>query len=85
MRTYLAWCATPSLDRFAATRSHIEICVKGPEEGRPLAPATVARIVHEHRIYRFMIIDGHLDKSPAEYVRRPWVPSESQAGPANPQ
>ncbi len=28
--------------------------------------------------YRFAVIDGYLDRSPAEYVRRPHVPEESQ-------
>ena len=28
--------------------------------------------------YRFAVIDGYLDRSPAEYVRRPRVPEESQ-------
>jgi site-specific recombinase XerD len=80
LRTYLAWCSARSLDVFAASRPHIEIYVRWLEEDRHLAPATVARRLSTViGFYRFMVIDGHLDKSPAEYVRRPRVSADSQA------
>ncbi|HEY5249518.1 MAG TPA: tyrosine-type recombinase/integrase, partial [Dermatophilaceae bacterium] len=80
LRTYLTWCSARSLDVFAASRPHIEIYVRWLEEDRHLAPATVARRLSTViGFYRFMVIDGHLDKSPAEYVRRPRVSADSQA------
>jgi len=80
LRTYLGWCAARSLDVFAVARPHIEVYVRWLEEDRHLAPATVARRLSTViGFYRFMVIDGRLDKSPAEYVRRPRVSTESQA------
>jgi integrase/recombinase XerD len=80
LRTYLSWCSTRSLDVFGASRPHIEIYVRWLEEDRHLAPATVARRLSTViGFYRFMVIDGHLEKSPAEYVRRPRVSADSQA------
>lgn len=80
LRTYLGWCATVSLDVFSATRPHIEIYVRWLEEDRHLAPATVARRLSTViGFYRFMVIDGRLEKSPADYVRRPRVSADSQA------
>ena len=80
LRTYLTWCSVRSLDVFAASRPHIEIYVRWLEEDRHLTPATVARRLSTViGFYRFMVIDGRLDKSPAEYVRRPRVSADSQA------
>jgi Phage integrase, N-terminal SAM-like domain len=83
LRTYLGWCATRQLDVFIATRPHIEIYTRWLEEDRRLVPATVARRLSTViGFYRFMVIDGRLDKPPAQYVRRPRVSVESQALPA---
>jgi integrase/recombinase XerD len=49
------------------------------EEERGYAPATTARRLSTVAgLYRFAVIDGYLARSPAEYVRRPHVPEESQ-------
>ena len=62
------------------TRPHLEIYVRWMEEQRGYAPATTARRFSTVAgFYRFAVIDGYLDRSPAEYVRRPHVPEESQA------
>ena len=62
------------------TRPHLEIYVRWMEEHRGYAPATTARRLSTVAgFYRSAVIDGHLDRSPAEYVRRPHVPEESQA------
>ena len=80
LRTYLAWCTSRQLDPFEATRPHVEIYSRWLEEDRHLAPATVARRLSTViGFYRFMVIDGRLDKSPAQYVRRPRVSADSQA------
>jgi site-specific recombinase XerD len=80
LRGYLAWCATRQLDVFEATRPHIELYVRWLEEDRHLAPATVARRLSTViGFYRCLVIDGRLDKSPAQYVRRPRVSPDSQA------
>ncbi len=62
------------------TRPHVELYVRWMEEERGYAPATTARRLSTVvGFYRFAAIDGYLDRSPAEYVRRPHVPEESQA------
>src|SRR5450631_2194843 len=80
LKTFFAWCAERNTEVFAMTRPHLEICVRWMEEQRRYAPATTARRLSTvARFYRFAVIDGYLDRSPAEYVRRPHVPEESQA------
>jgi integrase len=67
------------LDVFTA-RPHIEVYVRWLEEDRHLAPATVARRLSTViGFYRCLVIDGRLEKSPADYVRRPKVSPDSQA------
>ncbi len=49
------------------------------EEDRGYAPATTCRRISTVAgLHRFAVIDGYLDRSPAEYVRRPAVPQDSQ-------
>jgi len=80
LRGFLAWCAARQLDVFAASRPHIEVYVRWLEEERHLAPATVARRLSTViGFYRCLVIDGRLEKSPADYVRRPRVSPDSQA------
>ena len=63
LRCYLAWCAERSLDPLAARR---------------FKPSTVSRRFSVTAgFYRTCVIDGLLEHSPAEHVRRPSVPPES--------
>ena len=79
LRTYFAWCSERGTEVFAMTRPHLELYMRWMEEERGYAPATVARRLSTVvGFYRFAVIDGYLDRSPAEYVRRPHVPEESQ-------
>lgn len=79
LKTYFAWCSDRETEVFAMTRPHLEIYVRWMEEQRGYAPATTARRLSTVAgFYRFAVIDGYLDRSPAEYVRRPHVPEESQ-------
>jgi len=79
LKTYFSWCAARSAEVFAMTRPHLELYVRWMEEDRGYAPATTARRLSTVvGFYRFAVIDGYLDRSPAEYVRRPHVPEESQ-------
>ena len=64
---------------FEVTRPHLEIDVRWMEEQRGYAPATIARrIATVAGFYKFAVIDGYLDRSPAQFIRRPHVPEESQ-------
>ncbi len=72
VRTFFGWCASRGMDVFAMTRPHVELYVRWMEEGHGYAPATTARRLSTViGFYRFAAIDGYLDRSPAEYVRRP--------------
>ena len=72
LKTYFAWCAARGTEVFEMTRPHVEVYVRWMEEQRHYAPATTARRLSTVAgYYRFAVIDGYLDRSPAEYVRRP--------------
>src|SRR5664279_1814611 len=75
LRAYLYWCAERGLDPLGATRPHIELYVRWMQEQRRSAASTVSRrMAVVAGFYRTCVIDGVLQHSPAEYVRRPNVP-----------
>ena len=77
LRQYFSWCAQHDLEVFAARRGHIELYARTLEE-RGLARATIGRRLSTVAgFYRFAVIDGAIEASPAEYVRRPKVDTES--------
>src|ERR1035441_4870132 len=72
---YLTWCRERGLDRFLARRPHLELYI---QEIRRFRPSTVSRRFSVIAgFYRTCVIDGVMEHSPAEYVRRPAVPAES--------
>jgi hypothetical protein len=78
VRCYLSWCAGHDLDPLAARRPHLELYIRWMQEIRHFKPSTVSRRFSvTARFYRTRVIDGLLDRSPAEHVRRPAVPPES--------
>jgi integrase len=81
LRCYLAWCAEHGLDPLAARcrrRPHLELYIRWMQEIRRFKPSTVARRFSVVAgFYRTCVIDGLLEHSPAEHVRRPSVPPES--------
>jgi integrase/recombinase XerD len=78
LRGYLNWCESRGLDPLAATRPHIELYLRWLQEVRQYRPSTVSRRMSVVAgFYRTCVIDGLLEHSPAEYVRRPNVPAES--------
>jgi integrase/recombinase XerD len=78
LRCYLAWCAERGLDPVAARRPHLELYLRWMQEVRRFKPSTVSRRFSVTAgFYRTCVIDGLLDHSPAEHVRRPSVPTES--------
>jgi len=78
LRGYLYWCAERGLDPLAATRPNIELYVRWMQEQRRYAASTVSRrMAVVAGFYRTCVIDGILEHSPAEYVRRPNVPPQS--------
>jgi integrase/recombinase XerD len=80
LRCYLAWCAERGLDPLLARRPHLELYIRWMQEIRRFKPSTVSRRFSVTAgFYRTCVIDGVLEHSPAEYVRRPVVPAESPA------
>jgi site-specific recombinase XerD len=78
LRCYLSWCAGRGLDPLAARRPHLELYIRWMQEDRQVKPSTVSRRFSVVAgFYRTCVIDGLLDHSPAEHVRRPAVPAES--------
>ncbi len=78
LRIFLAWCAERGVDPLAAGRAQVELYVRWMQEIRRLKPSTVSRRMSVVAgFYRTCVIDGMLEHSPAEHVRRPPVPAES--------
>jgi integrase len=78
LRCYLIWCAERGLDPLAARRPHLELYIRWMQEIRRFKPSTVSRRFSVTAgFYRTCVIDGLLEHSPAEHVRRPSVPPES--------
>ena len=78
LRCYLTWCAGHGLDPLAARRPHLELYIRWMQEIRRFKPSTVSRRFSVTAgFYRTCVIDGLLEHSPAEHVRRPSVPPES--------
>jgi integrase/recombinase XerD len=78
LRSYLLWCQDQGLDPLRASRAHLELYLRWMQEVRGFKPSTVSRRLSVVAgFYRTCVIDAILRQSPADYVRRPTVPSES--------
>jgi integrase/recombinase XerD len=78
LRAFLAWCGDRDLDPLTAQRPQLELYVRWMQEVRRYKPSTVSRRMSVvSGFYRTCVIDGVLEHSPAEFVRRPTVPPES--------
>jgi hypothetical protein len=78
LRCYLTWCAGHNLDPLAAQRLHLELYIRWMQETRRFKPSTISRRFSVTAgFYRTCAIDGVLEHSPAEHIRRPAVPAES--------
>src|ERR1700691_5984709 len=78
LRCYLTCCAEHGLDPLPAPRPQLELYIRWMQEIRRFKPSTVSRRFSVTAgFYRTCVIDGLLEHSPAEHVRRPSVPAES--------
>ena len=78
LRCYLTWCAGRGLDPLAARRPHLELCIRWMQEICRFKPSTVSRRFSVTAgFYWTCVIDGIMEHSLAEHVRRPAVPAES--------
>jgi integrase/recombinase XerD len=78
----LAWCGLHRLDPLVATRPDIELYPRWLQEVHRFKPSTVSRRMSVvASFYRTFVIDGALEHSPTEYVRRPMCqPSPRRSG-----
>ena len=78
LNVYLSWCRGRGLAPLANRRGHLELYVRWLQETRRFKPSTVSRRVSVLAgFYRTAVIDGLMESSPAEHLRRPRVPPES--------
>src|SRR5690349_4507771 len=78
LRIFLHWCDDQGLEPLTAVRTDIERYVRWLQDDRRFQPSTVSRRLSiVVGFYRVRVIDGLLPHSPADYVRRPPVPTES--------
>ena len=77
LRCYLNWCTERGLDPLAHAVRTWSCTSGGLQEARRFKPSTVSRRFSVAAgFYRTCVIDGLLQHSPAEHVRRPSVPPE---------
>jgi site-specific recombinase XerC len=77
LRGWFAWCARHDLPLFSVRRGHLELWARTLEDDG-LARATIGRRLSTVAgFYRFAVIDGIIEHSPAEFVRRPKIDTES--------
>ena len=78
LRLFFGWCADQHLTPLTVQRAQIERYVRWMQEVRRFKLSTVSRrMAVVTGFYRTCVIDGVLEHSPADYVRRPLVPAES--------
>jgi site-specific recombinase XerD len=78
LRCYLSWCAGRGLDPLAAQRPRRELYIGWMREIGRFKPSAVSRrFCVAAGLYRTCVLDGLIEHSPAEHVRRPAVPAES--------
>jgi integrase/recombinase XerD len=71
LRCFLAWYGERDLDPLAARRPHLELYIRWMQEVRRFKPSTVSRRFSVAAgFYRTCVIDGIMEHSPAEHVRR---------------
>jgi integrase/recombinase XerD len=76
-RQFFAWCAQVDLQVFAVQRGHVELWARAMEE-KGLSRATIGRRLSTVAgFYRIAVLDGLLEHSPAEHVRRPKIDTDS--------
>jgi integrase/recombinase XerD len=78
LRIYLTWCTDRDVKPLTARRHQVELYVRWLQEVRGFRPSTVSRRLSVVAgFYRTCVIDGILEYSPTDHVRRPNVPPES--------
>ena len=75
---FFGWCPDRQLAPLDAQRNDLELYLGWMQDVRRFKPSTVSRrLLVVTGFYRTCVIDGVIEHSPADYVRRPTVPPES--------
>lgn len=75
---FVRWCQDNHVDVLSARRVDLELYLRWMPVTRRFKPSTVSRRLSVvASFYRTCVIDGVLEQSPADYVRRPRVAPES--------
>ncbi len=78
LRVFFTWCQARQLAPLTAQRHDLELYLRWLQDVRRFKPSTVSRRLSVAAgFYRTCVINGVLEHSPANYVRRPSVPPES--------
>ncbi len=78
LRVFFEWCRERRLPPLDAQRHDLELYLRWLQDVRRFKPSTVSRRLSVVAgFYRTCVVDGVLEHSPADYVRRPRVPPES--------
>ena len=78
LRIFFPWCQERQLAPLDAQRNDLELYLRWMQDVRRFKPSTVSRRLSVVAgFYRTCVIDGTLEHSPADDVRRPTVPPES--------
>jgi integrase/recombinase XerD len=78
LRVFLRWCTDQGFNPLTVRRVDVERYVRWLQDVRRYQPSTVSRRLSVVvGFYRVCVIDAILEHSPADYVRRPTVPTES--------
>jgi len=78
LRIFFTWCQDRQLAPLDAQRNDLELYLRWMQDIRRFKPSTVSRRLSVVAgFYRTCVIDGVLEHSPADYVRRGTVPPES--------
>ena len=78
LQVFFEWCRERQLPPLTAQRHDLELYLRWLQDVRRFKPSTGSRRLSVVAgFYRTCVIDGVLEHSPADYVRRPRVPPES--------
>lgn len=76
LRVFFNWCQDRQPAPLHAQRNDLELYPRWMQDVRRFKPSTVSRRLSVITgFYRTFVIDGVLEHSPAEYVRRPTAPA----------
>jgi hypothetical protein len=78
LRIYFNWFTDHDLNLLEARRADVELYVRWSQEMRRFRPSTISRRLSVVAgFYHTCVIDGLLEHSPADHVRRPHLPADS--------